>query len=89
MANDIKLDENFDLLIENGDFLIGDSEMQEVGIILAMNVGELKSDPLIGANLVHFIRNVKDKVKIERHIRTQLELDDKDYDEIKNRIQYE
>jgi hypothetical protein len=86
MANDILLDENNDLQIVNGDFVIGESLMQEVGIILQMNQGELKSDPLIGANLTTKIRGVQNDAKIRRHIETQMELDGKDYDEIKNNV---
>jgi hypothetical protein len=88
MAKDILLDKDFDLLIENGDFVIGDSEAQEVGIILSISTGELKSDPLIGANLIQFIRGNASKDTIEKHVRAQLELDDKDYDEIKDKIKY-
>jgi hypothetical protein len=86
MAKDIVLDSEFDLKIVNGDFVIDESETQEVALILSMSQGELKSDPLIGANLIEFIRGGKDKVKIEKHIRSQLELDDKDYDDIKENI---
>lgn len=88
MARDILLDENFDLLIKNGDFVMGDSEAQEVGIILGISTGELKSDPLVGANLIEFIRGGASKDKIENRVRTQLELDEKDYDEIKDKIKY-
>ena len=56
MAKDILLDENDDLKILNGDFDIGESEMQEVGIILRLRQGELKSDPILGANLQHFMK---------------------------------
>lgn len=86
MAKDILLDQDNDLQIMNGDFIIGESLMQEVGIILQMNQGELKSDPLIGANLTTRIRGVKDNLKLQRHIETQLEMDDKDYDEIKDKL---
>lgn len=86
MAKDIVLDSEFDLKIVNGDFVIDESETQEVALILSISQGELKSDPLIGANLIEFIRGGKDKVKIEKHIRSQLELDDKDYDDIKENI---
>ena len=89
MAKDIVLDTDFDLKIVSGDFLIDESEMQEVGLILSMSSGELKSDPLIGANLIQFVRGVKDNREIERHVRKQLELDNKDYDEIKDRIRYD
>jgi hypothetical protein len=83
MAKDIMLTPDNDLQILNGDFVIGESLMQEVGIILQMNQGELKSDPLIGANLIVKMRGVENKYKIESLIDAQLELDGKDYDTIK------
>jgi hypothetical protein len=86
MAKDIRLNAENDLEIFNGDFIIDESEMQEVGIILQMNQGELKSDPLTGANMKNRIRGVYDKLKLQRHIETQLEMDDKDYDAIKDKL---
>jgi hypothetical protein len=86
MAKGILLDENNDLKIANGDLVIGDTLMQEVGIILQMNQGEFKFDPLLGANLVVNMRGIKNKSKIESLIDTQLTLDGKDYDEIKELI---
>jgi hypothetical protein len=86
MAKDIILDEENDLQVVNGDFVIGESFMQEVGLILQMSQGELKSDPIIGANLTTKIRGVRNDAKIRRHIETQMELDGKDYEEIKNNI---
>ncbi|MFV8351551.1 hypothetical protein [Flavobacterium sp. XS2P14] len=83
-AKDIVLDSNNDLQIIAGDFVIGESLLQEVGIILQMSQGELKSDPLIGANLTTIIRGVQNSEKIKRHVETQMELDDKSYDEIKD-----
>lgn len=85
-ANDILLDSNNDLQIMAGDFVISESLLQEVGIILQMSQGELKSDPLIGANLTTMLRGVQNNEKIKRHIETQMELDDKNYDEIKELI---
>lgn len=87
-AKDILLGTDNDLQIVNGDFLIGESEIQEVGIILQMNQGELKSDPLIGANLVTMIRGGFDKEKIERHVETQMNLDNKNFQDIKQKISY-
>jgi flagellar motor component MotA len=84
MAKDLLLTLENDLKIVNGDFVFGESELQEVGIILQMNQGELKSDPFIGANLNTMIRGVRNNDKIRRHIETQMELDDKDYDTIKD-----
>ena len=86
MAKDILLDQDNDLQIMNGDFVIGESLMQEVGIILQMNQGELKSDPFIGANLIVKMRGIENRHKIESLIDAQLELDGKNYDEIKELI---
>lgn len=86
MAKDILLDQGNDLLIINGDFAIGESELQEVGIILQMSQGEWKSDPMMGANLTTNIRGVQNDAKIKRHIEKQLELDGKSYDLIKDRL---
>jgi hypothetical protein len=83
MAKDIILDADNDLQIVNGDFFIGESELQEVGIILQMSKGELKSDPLIGANLTQFMRSVNNPAKIKDHITRELQLDNKDYDTMK------
>lgn len=86
MAKDIILDTGNDLKILNGDFVIGESEMQEVSIILQMSQGELKSDPFIGANLTTKIRSVKNDAQVKRHIEMQLELDGKEYDAIKDKL---
>lgn len=83
MAKDILLTPNNDLQILNGDFVIGESEMQEIGLILQSSQGEFKNEPLIGANLTTMIRGVENKEKIQRHISVQLELDGKDYDDTK------
>ena len=86
MAKDILLDENDDLKILNGDFDIGESEMQEVGIILRLRQGELKSDPILGANLQHFMKGKYDRVAIEKRVKIHLERDGKNYDEIKKKL---
>lgn len=83
MAKDIILTEHNDLQILNGDFVISESDMQEIGLILQSSQGEFKNEPLIGANLTTMIRGVENKEKIQRHISVQLELDGKDYDDTK------
>jgi hypothetical protein len=86
MAKGILLDENFDIKIVNGKMQLGDILMQETAIILGMNQGELKIDPLLGANLVVKMRGIENRQKIESLIESQLELDGKNYDEIKDLI---
>jgi len=77
-------DEN-DLLTHNGDFAVGESLLQEVGIILRLNPGELKSDPVLGPGLIRFIHG-NDKEKARQMARLHLERDGKNYDEIKHYI---
>jgi hypothetical protein len=86
MVKGILLDENNDLKIVNGKLQLGNPLIQEVGIILQMNQGELKIDPLIGANLIVKMRGIENKHKIESLIDSQLELDGKNYDDIKDLI---
>ena len=86
MARDIVLDENNDLKIVAGDFLTGETEMQEVGLILQSYQGEWKENPMIGCNLVKEIRGNINPIKRERDIRVQMRLDGKSYDKIKQNI---
>ena len=83
---DILLDENNDLAFVNGDFSIGESEMQEVALILQYQQGSLKSDPLVGANMTELIKGKYDRTAVEKRVKIQLERDGKNYDEIKKRL---
>jgi hypothetical protein len=83
---DILLDENNDLKIVNGDFAVGESEMQEVGLILSSNQGEWKEHPVVGANLVTKVRSNTNDPRLERTLRIQMKLDGKDYEQIRNKI---
>jgi len=83
---DVLLDENNDLKIVNGDFVIGESEMQDVGLILSSNQGEWKEHPIIGANLVTKVRSNTNDGRLERELRIQMKLDGKDFEKIRNKI---
>lgn len=87
MGKGIKLTAENDLMIVNKSLFVGDTYMQEVGVLLQLNQGELKSDALIGGNLTKHIRGTKDQDKIKSHLQVQFELDGKDYDDIKEKIQ--
>lgn len=86
MADDILLDENFDLIISDGDFAIGESELQEVANILKSVEGNFKANPLIGANMEQYIRQGDNKSKIEQRVRIALKRDNKDYMSIKQKL---
>ncbi|WP_300978935.1 hypothetical protein [Flavobacterium sp.] len=84
--NDILLDDNDDLTIVNGDFVIGESVIQEVGIILRLNSGELKSDPVLAPNLVQLVNSVSNNQEFEERVRLFLKRDNKNYEDIKKLI---
>ena len=80
---DIMLDENFDLDIQSGDFVIDESILQEVGIIIELTSGRLKSDPVLAPNLVQLVKGKKDEQKVEERLRINLKRDNKDYKQIR------
>ncbi|WP_312395725.1 hypothetical protein [Chryseobacterium sp.] len=86
MAKDILLNESNEPVILNGDFRIGESELQEVALILQLRQGELKSDPILGVNMQHFIKSRESKTAIERKVKLHLERDNKRYDDVIKKI---
>lgn len=84
--NDILLDTNDDLDVVNGDFVMGESTLQEVGIILRLNTGELKSDPVLAPNLIQLVKNASNKQEFEDRVRLFLSRDHKKYEDIKKLI---
>lgn len=87
MGKDILLDENGDLAIANGDFVIGDSVDQEVAALLQLNKGDLKEFPILGSNLIELINSNTSELELKQIIKTELKRDGKSYQELKERIQ--
>jgi len=85
-GTDIVLDENDNLTIANGDFVIDESVLQEVGIILRLNSGELKSDPVLAPNLIQLVNSASNNQEFEERVRLFLKRDNKNYDDIKKLI---
>ncbi|HRO76128.1 MAG TPA: hypothetical protein PLP27_08290 [Crocinitomicaceae bacterium] len=72
---DIMLDDNEDLIISNGDFMIDDSNDQHVAIIFDCVKGEIRQNPSLGFAAMHFLKsNVKD-VDLKRALRVELNKD--------------
>ncbi len=71
---DFLLDENGDLKIVNGDFVIGDAEEQTVERILISKPGEWKEYPQVGCDIQKAFNGVIDRF-LERNVRVQLESD--------------
>lgn len=86
MALDLLLNDENDIQIANGDFVIGESLTQEVALILKSSQGEWKSDPLTGANLIQLINSNVDETSLRKRVKLHLQRDNKDYNEIKELI---
>ncbi len=86
MALDLLLNDENDIQIANGDFVIGESLTQEVALILRSSQGEWKSDPLTGANLIQLINSNVDEISLRKRVKLHLQRDNKDYNEIKELI---
>ena len=87
MAKDILLDKDGDLLIINGDLVIGDSELQEVELIVTMMQGDLKEDPIVGANLMHYEKGTLTTAQIKNKVSLALQRDKKDFNSIKKGLE--
>ena len=84
--SDILLDDSDDLNIVNGDFVIGESTLQEVGIILRLNSGELRNDPVLAPNLIQLVNSASKDKEFEERVRLFLRRDNKNYEDIKKLI---
>ncbi len=80
--NDIIL-KDFDLLTINGDFVVDNSYGQEVETILTLSKGHLKSDPVLGVDLLRYKNSTISKNEIIQRIRLNLERDNKRIKEIR------
>jgi phage baseplate assembly protein W len=77
-SRDFLSDADGDILIEGGDFVVGDSDEQHVADILLSNKGDWRQNPAVGCNMVAFLKgnnsaSLRERVRIL--IRTQLEYD--------------
>lgn len=57
MPFDLILDENDDLLIEDGDFVIGESSLQHQRLLLLCNKGEFKEFPTRCVGLANYLES--------------------------------
>ncbi|MEO1053907.1 MAG: hypothetical protein AAFX87_24940 [Bacteroidota bacterium] len=73
-AFDIALDTNFDLKIENGDFVIEETTEQHALLVLATAQGHWRRSPLLGARFVDSF-HAPDPAAVSDRIKQQLEID--------------
>jgi hypothetical protein len=74
-TNDILInEETFDLLFENGDFIVDEANYQHIQSILLSNKGWWKQTPFLGANLPAQMKGILDN-KFTQKVRLNLEAD--------------
>lgn len=77
MAKDIFLDDDNDLLFMNGDFAVGESEEQEIKMILQAVKNDYKQHPQLGVSLVEYIENSGRNIALKQEIKLNLRMDGK------------
>lgn len=87
MAKDILLDADGDLLIQNGDFVIDNSLLQEIELLIGLTKGDLKLDPMLGPDLMKFEKGTYDLADVEKALSIAFERDGKNFNEIKKQLQ--
>lgn len=75
-----------DLTVTNGHLQIGDTLLQDASLILGLTQGDLKEDPLCGANLMRHIRGKADRTQVDRTVKIQLQRAGIDYEEVKEKL---
>lgn len=73
---DLLLDSSGDILIENGDFVFGESDQQHVEDIFIANQGEYKEWPLLGFGAINYIKSRVTDAEFKRDLKIQLAYDD-------------
>lgn len=54
-VQDILLDDNYDLLVKNGDFVVGDSDQQSADLIFQTYIGHWKENMLVGVGVEYYL----------------------------------
>jgi hypothetical protein len=77
-ATDILLDADYDLAIERGDLVAGESDAQHLELLLQTNQGEWRQDPLVGVGLGRYLSSPygpQQAAELTRTLSIQLERD--------------
>lgn len=82
---DIMLDDNSDLSIAGGDFVVDYSTSQEAKLITMSELGDWKNEPLIGVGIVKWLKKTITAAMVgalNKAIRLQYEYDNKQVNDI-------
>lgn len=74
-AGDFKLDANGDIAIENGDFVIVESDQQHILDIMSSVPGWFKESPLVGFNPYQYLNGRVSVTDLNKEAKIQLQAD--------------
>jgi len=74
MPKDILITEDYDLRVENGDFVTGESTRQHQNLIILADKGEFKQFPTVGVGILRYLEG-HDGDNLAREIRTEFNKD--------------
>lgn len=75
MFKDILLDDTGDLRIENGDFVVGESDAQHLMLIVNLMAGSIKQFPLQGVGIMQYSGSSGQAQTVRREIKVKAEAD--------------
>lgn len=81
-AKDVSLSDSLDLEIENGDFLIKESDQTHIYLLMKTFQGSWKQFPLVGLGIDYYIASSGTRNLLARAMTVQMESDDYKVNEI-------
>lgn len=82
-VKDILLDDSNDLIIQNGDFKVGESDPQHIQLIIESYIGSWKQFPLLGVGISFYKNSSGQSLALKRSIAIQLETDGYDKPDVR------
>lgn len=82
----IQLDTTGDIKVAGGQLSVGDTLLQDASLVLGLNQGEIKGDPLLGPSLNRYIRSKSSADAIVRQMKIHIERAGIRYDDVKDAI---
>ena len=76
--NDILIDADGDDIVKDGDVDIGDGTIDDCLIIFRTNKGDVKSDPLLGPNIIRMINAAQTPTEMKQELMLNLRMDAKE-----------
>lgn len=72
---DYLLNNDGKMIVKNGDFVIGESDGQEIELLLVSNPGDWKENPAVGCSMISLVKSRSTETKIKKVINQQLSND--------------